>query len=40
MNEPIGDLRAVREDLKSYMDMRFARLDREIDEIKAKIGIA
>jgi acylphosphatase len=39
-DETIGELRALREDLKSYMDMRFARLDREIEGIKAKIGIA
>lgn len=39
-DETIGELRALREDLKSYMDMRFARIDREIEGIKAKIGIA
>ena len=39
-DETIGELRALLEDLKSYMDMRFARLDREIEGIKVKIGIA
>ena len=39
-DETIGELRALREDLKSYMDMRFARIDREIEGIKAKMGIA
>jgi acylphosphatase len=39
-DETIGELRALRENLKSYMDMRFARIDREIEGIKAKIGIA
>jgi len=29
----------LRLDLKSYMDERFAKIEREIERIKAKIGL-
>ncbi len=29
----------LRADLKSYMEERFARIEREIEKIKAKIGL-
>jgi len=39
-DETIGEIRSFREDLKSYMDSRFAYIYREIDAIKARLGMA
>jgi chromosome segregation ATPase len=33
------EIRALREDLKQYMDRRFEKLEREIALIKQKIGL-
>jgi hypothetical protein len=38
-DETIGELRGLREDLKSYMEERFDKLEREIEIIKAKLGM-
>jgi acylphosphatase len=38
-DETIGEIRALREDLKSFMDTRFAYIHREIDAIKARLGM-
>lgn len=38
-DETIIEIRALREDLKSYMEERFERIEREIAVIKAKIGL-
>ena len=35
-----GEIKALREDLKQYMDRRFERLEREIALIKQKIGLS
>nr|QNO51336.1 acylphosphatase [Methanosarcinales archaeon ANME-1 ERB6] len=35
----IGEIRGLREDLKSFMEERFNRLEREIEIIKAKLGM-
>ncbi len=35
----VTEIRALREDLKSYMEERFVRIEREIEEIKVKIGL-
>jgi len=35
----VTEIRALREDLKSYMEERFERIEREIEEIKVKIGL-
>jgi acylphosphatase len=37
--ETIGEIRSLREDLKSYMDIRFAYIYREIGAIKARLGM-
>ena len=37
--ETISEIRGLRYDLKSYMEERFNRLEQEIQEIKAKIGM-
>jgi acylphosphatase len=36
-DDTIGEIRGLRQDLKSYMEERFDRLEREIDIIKAKL---
>jgi len=38
-DETIAEIRALREDLKQYMDRRFEKLEREIALIKEKIGL-
>ncbi len=38
-DETIMEIRALREDLKSYMEERFEKIEREIAAIKAKIGL-
>ena len=38
-DETIAEIRALREDLKQYMDRRFEKLEREITLIKEKIGL-
>jgi len=38
-DETIAEIRALREDLKQYMDRRFEKLEREIALIKQKIGL-
>ena len=35
----IGEVRNLREDLKTYMDERFRKLETEVARIKEKIGI-
>jgi acylphosphatase len=35
----VTEIRSLREDLKAYMEERFERVEREIWEIKAKIGL-
>ncbi|MGB9718730.1 MAG: acylphosphatase [Thermoproteota archaeon] len=37
--ELIGEIRNLREDLKTYMDERFRKLEMEVARIKEKIGI-
>jgi acylphosphatase len=39
-DETTGEIRALRGDLKSFMEERFARLEREIGEIKARLAMA
>lgn len=34
----VGEIRSLREELKAYIEERFERIEREIDEIKARIG--
>ncbi|MCD6456981.1 MAG: acylphosphatase [Methanophagales archaeon] len=38
-DETIGEIRGLREDLKTYMEERFNRIEREIEIIKAKMGM-
>jgi acylphosphatase len=38
-DETIGEIRGLREDLKSFMEERFDQLEREIEIIKAKLGM-
>ncbi len=38
-DDTIGEIRGLREDLKSFMEERFNRLEREIEVIKAKLGM-
>ncbi|MGB9718560.1 MAG: acylphosphatase [Thermoproteota archaeon] len=38
-DETIMEIRALREDLKSYMEQRFEKIEKEIAAIKAKIGL-
>lgn len=38
-DEAIGEIRGLRDDLKSFMEERFDRLEREIEIIKAKLGM-
>ena len=39
-DETIAEIKALREDLKQYMDRRLEKLEREIVLIKQKIGLA
>ncbi|MBO3798346.1 MAG: acylphosphatase [Thermoproteota archaeon] len=38
-DETIMEIRALREDLRNYMEERFEKIEREIAAIKAKIGL-
>ncbi len=38
-DETISEIRALRQDLKSWMEERFSKIEREIEEIKARIGM-
>jgi len=38
-DETIGEIKGLRDDLKSFMEERFDRLEREIEIIKAKLGM-
>ncbi len=38
-DEMIEEIRALRQDLKAWMEERFSRIEREIAEIKARIGM-
>lgn len=38
-DETIGEIRGLREDLKTYMEERFDRIEQEIGAIKAKVGM-
>jgi acylphosphatase len=38
-DDTVGELKSLREDLKSYMENKFAKIEREIEGIKAKIGM-
>ena len=38
-DETLGEIKGLREDLKTYLEERFKRIEREIEEIKAKIGL-
>jgi len=35
----IGEIRALREEMKAFLDERFRRLEKEIDQIKARLGM-
>jgi len=35
----VTEIKGLREDLKSYVEERFERIEREIGAIKAKIGL-
>ncbi len=37
--EIVTEIRTLREDLGSYMEEKFARIEHEIEGIKAKIGM-
>ena len=38
-DEIVTEISSLREDLRSYMEEKFARIEHEIEGIKAKIGI-
>jgi acylphosphatase len=38
-DELVGEVRGVRDDLKTYMGMRFERLERDVALIKEKLGL-
>lgn len=38
-DETIKEIKGLREDLKSYMEVRFDRLEHEVTAIKAKLGM-
>jgi hypothetical protein len=38
-DDVVGEIRGLREDLKAHMEERFERLEREIEVIKAKMGM-
>ncbi len=35
----VTEIRSLRDDLKAYMEERFERVEREIEVIKAKLGL-
>jgi hypothetical protein len=39
-DETIREIKELRSDLKSYLDVRFAALEAEIAKIKQKIGLS
>jgi hypothetical protein len=39
-DDTIGEIRGLRQDLKSYMEERFDRLEHEIEAIKIKLRMA
>ncbi|HID27065.1 MAG TPA: hypothetical protein EYP22_04445 [Methanosarcinales archaeon] len=39
-DETLDEIKALRGDLKSYLEMRFEKIEREIAIIKKKIGIS
>ena len=38
-DETVREIRALRQDLKAYMEERFEKIEREIAEIKSKLGM-
>ena len=38
-DETLSEMKGLREDLKSYMEERFERIEHEIVAIKTKIGV-
>ena len=38
-DDTTGEIRGLRKDLKSFMEERFNRLEREIELLKAKLGL-
>jgi acylphosphatase len=38
-DQTIAEIRALREDMKAFLDERFRRLEKEIDQIKARLGM-
>ena len=38
-DETIHEIKGMREDLRSYMDKRFNRIERDVVEIKARLGM-
>jgi acylphosphatase len=38
-DQTIGEIHGLREDMKAFLDERFRRLEREIDQIKGRLGI-
>ncbi|MEM0481623.1 MAG: hypothetical protein QXM16_01890 [Nitrososphaerota archaeon] len=38
--ETVGEVRGLRQDLRALLDERLARLERDIAEIKARLGIS
>jgi hypothetical protein len=38
-DKTLGEIRGLREDLKSFIEERFDRLEREIELLKAKLGM-
>jgi len=39
IHQVIGEIHALREDMKAFLDERFRRLEKEIDQIKVKLGM-
>ncbi len=39
-DETIKEIRALREDLKAWVEERFSKIEKEIAEIKARIGMS
>lgn len=37
--EIVGEIREMRQDLRSYLDNKLIRIEHDIDQIKAKIGL-
>jgi len=38
-DDTIAEISSLREDLRSYMENKFAKIEHEIEGIKAKIGM-